>query len=194
MARYIRWSLAAILLVLVWQHSHWAIALSLTALFVEGELMNHLTILALNDLFLYSSEFWRVRLCPSEAGGRLVIAKRLYQIASKERLKALKNYNDAVGLCAASLERKRAVQFEDERRDYDRRIQEAMNKGTPEGARDVVGLQHAKEYFESESIRFPDGTYSMPLPTVVKVAKECLEIAEEKVNRACENLKAAGGE
>ena len=141
MARYIRWSLAAILLVLVWQHSHWAIALALTALFVEGELMKHLTTLVFDDLFLYSFEFWRVRLCPSEAAARLVIAKRLYQISSKERFEALGAYNDSVKLYAASIKSR------------------------------------------------PDA-----VPTAVQKAKDCWEIAEEKVNRAYENLKAAGGE
>jgi hypothetical protein len=103
MARYIRWSLAAILLVLVWQHSHWAIALALTILFVESEFTNYLASLAFNDLFLYSSEFWRARMCPDEAAARLVMAKSLSNIAAKERLKALKAYTDAVDLYAASI-------------------------------------------------------------------------------------------
>ena len=44
-------------------------------------------------------------MCPDEAAARLVMAKRLHDIVVKERLKALKEYNDAVELYAASIKR-----------------------------------------------------------------------------------------
>ena len=80
-------------------------------------------------------------MCPDEAATRLTLAKYIYDIASKERFKVLKAYNDSLKLYEAS-----------------------------------INLQ-------------PD-----VIPTAVKEAKECATMAEEKVNRAHENLKAAGGD
>ncbi len=39
MAVIIRWTLSATLLVVVWQHSHWSVALVITLLTVNGELV-----------------------------------------------------------------------------------------------------------------------------------------------------------
>ena len=92
----------AVLLALVCQHSHWTVALALTALFVWHEFSNYIDDLLFNDLFLYSSEYWRARMCPDEAATRLALAKHIYGIASKERFEALKAYNDSLKLHEAS--------------------------------------------------------------------------------------------
>jgi hypothetical protein len=104
-AKYFRWILMAVLLVLVWQHSHWAVALALTVLFVWHEASIYLDELAFSDLFLYSSEYWRARMCPDEATTRLALAKHIYDTASKERFKAVQEYNSVFDLYAASRKR-----------------------------------------------------------------------------------------
>jgi hypothetical protein len=102
-AKYFRWILMAVILVLVWLHSHWAVALALTVLFFWHELSGYLDGLMFTDLFLYSSEYWRAGMCRDEAATRLALAKHIYGIASKERFKALKAYNDSLKLYEASI-------------------------------------------------------------------------------------------
>jgi hypothetical protein len=102
-AKYFRRVLMAVLLVLVWLHSHWAVALALTVLFIWHEFSNYIDDLLFNELFLYASEYWRARMCPDEAAARLAVAKHIYGIVSKERFKAMKAYNDLLKLYEASI-------------------------------------------------------------------------------------------
>jgi hypothetical protein len=94
----------AVLLVLVWQHSHWAVALALTVLFVWHEASIYLDELAFSDLFLYSSEYWRARMCPDEATTRLALAKHIYDTAAKRGSRQSRSTTVCL-ICTQRLER-----------------------------------------------------------------------------------------
>ncbi len=140
-SQYFVWILVATLLWVVWHHAHWSVALALAVLFVWHGFRSRLINIIVDDIFLYLSEYWRVRMCPEEAVTRITFAKHIYNGVNKERLEALEKYNKTVRLYSASIKRR------------------------------------------------PDD----PIPAI-EDAKECLVIAGEKLSRAYDNLKAAGGE